>query len=141
VVTVAGVQIVEAGVGVALERAREVLQMLSRALATPIRRVPKQHRGGIAAACRTAIPHGHPPSSRLGLAASRFEHRYRRTVGMQLGGPDHVTAQGVDERIEQMEALPHPLGECGTFQLDVFARIACREILDVLRLAGVRPGG
>jgi len=115
-----------------------VLQVLRRTFATPIRRVPKQHRGRFDAAGRTVIAHVHPQAPRLGLTAPRFEHWHRRIVGMQFGGLEHVTAQGIDERIEEMEALADPLGERGTFQFDAFTCVDLRLAVQRLVISVLR---
>jgi len=54
------VKLIEAGIGVRLQRTGEVRQMGSRSLALAIGAVAKEHRRGIGTARRPIIPHVRP---------------------------------------------------------------------------------
>jgi len=109
-----------------LQYAAEVLQVLRWALAPTIRCVVEHHSRRLVAAGGPVIAHVHPEPPSLGLAAARFKHRYGRIVRVQLGGPQYVAPEGLDQRVEQMEALAHPLGERRALQLYAFPGVDLR---------------
>src|ERR1019366_6201985 len=94
------VQMMEPCIGVRLQAALEVLQMLPRMLALAIFRVrePDGRRG--------IFPRGpvvtdiSPETSSLGLAAARRKHRHRRIVGVKLGSCKHMLLNRIDQRSE-----------------------------------------
>src|ERR1700728_2787695 len=94
------IQMMEAGIGVGLQRAREVLQMFPGVFALTVRRVGEPNGGCGAGACRTVIAHVGPEPARLRLPVARREHRYRRVVGVQLRGTENMTAHRFNQRRE-----------------------------------------
>src|SRR5450755_2886055 len=79
------IQMMEPGIGVCLQTALEVLQMLPWTLALAILRVREPDGGCSIFARGPVIADISPETSGLGLAAARRKHRHRRIVGVQLG--------------------------------------------------------
>src|SRR5215467_3411077 len=78
------VQLVEPGVGVGLQAAGKIPQMLLRMIALAIRRVREPNRRRIRRPTGPVIANVRPQASRLGLSCPRRQHRYWRVVGVQL---------------------------------------------------------
>src|SRR5262245_27227636 len=84
------VKLIETCVGIGLQRAAKLLQVLFGMLALAIRRVSEPHRGSGTVARRTIIANISPQSSRLRLALARSQYRHRRVIGVQFAGGHHV---------------------------------------------------
>ena len=84
------VELIEARVGIGLQRAAKLLQMLRGMLALAIRRVGKPHGGRGGVARRTIIANVGPQAPGLRLALARSQHRHRRVIGVQLTRGHHV---------------------------------------------------
>ena len=91
---------VEARVGVGLHRAREVLQMFPRMLALPIGRIGEPNGGCGVVVRRAIISYVGPEPAGLGLPVARSEHRHGCVIGVQLRGPENVTAHRINQRRE-----------------------------------------
>src|SRR5271170_7620402 len=76
------VEMMEPCIGVRLQTALEVLQMLSWMLALAILRVCEPNRWRSVFAGRPVIANISPEPAGLGLATTRCKHRHRRIVGV-----------------------------------------------------------
>ena len=92
------VQMMEPCIGVRLQAALEVLQMLPRMLALAILRVrePDSRRGIFTGG--PVVAHIGPETAGLGLAAARRKHRHRCIVGVKLGSCEHMLLNRIDQR-------------------------------------------
>src|SRR3546814_5286747 len=71
--------------------------------------IPGERRGG---GTRCAVIDDISPEPRLrGAALAGHEHRYRRVVGVELGGLQPFLADTADNGIEQMRGLARPAGK------------------------------
>ena len=90
------IELIESRIGIRLQRAAKLFQMLRGMFAFAIGRVgePNGGRGGVAR--RTIIANIRPQSPCLGLALARSQHRHRRVIGVQFAGGHHVATQRID---------------------------------------------
>src|ERR1035437_1229250 len=86
------VEMMKSGVGIGLQCALVVLQVLPGMLALAVRRVSEPHGRSSCICGWPVIPHIGPEPSDPGLAVAWGEHRDWRVVGVQLAGRHHVTA-------------------------------------------------
>jgi len=84
------VEMMKSGIGIGLQRALEVLQVLPGMLALAIFRVGEPDGGRGVFAGRPVVAHIGPESARLRLAIARREHRDRSVVGVELGSSEHM---------------------------------------------------
>src|SRR5271163_3361145 len=94
------VQMMEPCIGVRLQAALEVLQMLSWMFSLAILRVgePDGRRGIFTS--WPVVAHISPETPGLRLATSRRKHRHRRIVGVKLGSGEHMLLNRIDQRRE-----------------------------------------
>src|SRR3546814_6415155 len=82
--------------------------------------IPGERRGG---GTRCAVIDDISPEPRLrGAALAGHEHRYRRVVGVELGGLQPFLADTADNGIEQMRGLARPAGKGRTIGVDTLRR-------------------
>ena len=94
------VKVMKARVGVGLQSALEVLQVLARVFALAVFRVSKPHgRRGLFAGW-AFIAHIGPQAAGLGLARSRRQHRHGCIAGMNLASRQDMLAQRIHQRVE-----------------------------------------
>src|SRR5690242_14154999 len=91
----------EAGVGVSLQYAAEILEVLLRMKAPTIGRVGEPDRRRRFNASRAIIANIGPESSGLGPATPWRQHRNRRVVGMKLGTGHDMPANSFNEGCKQ----------------------------------------
>ena len=94
------IELIEACVGIGLQRALKLLQMPLGMFAFAIRRIGKPDRGCGRIAGRTIIANISPQASRLGLALARSQHRHRRVIGVQFARADHIAPQRFHQRLQ-----------------------------------------
>ena len=94
------VQMMEPCIGVRLQAALEVLQMLPRMLTLAILRVREPDSRRSISTRGPVIAHISPQPAGLGLAAARRKHRHRRIVGVELGSGQHMLRNRIDQRSE-----------------------------------------
>lgn len=111
------IQAVETRIGICLQDAAKVLQMLAGALTLTIRRIAKQHGGRIGATGGPVIAHVSPQPSILGLAGTGSQHWDRGVIGMQLVRTHDVVSQGPDQWVDQRTDRSDPVGERGAIEL------------------------
>ena len=90
----------KAGVGICLQCACEILQVLAGMFALAIRRVGEPYGGRGALTGRAIITHICPEPAGLRLAVAGSQYRDRRVIGMDLRRAENVTAHGIDPRRE-----------------------------------------
>jgi len=78
------IEMMKAGVGIGLQSAFEVLQMLPGMLALAIRRVGEPNGWSGVFTGRSFIAHISPEAASPGLSVTRSEYRNRRIIGMNL---------------------------------------------------------
>jgi hypothetical protein len=113
----------ESRVGICLQCACEILQVLAGMFALPIRRVGEPYGGRGALTGRAIIPHVRPQPASLRLAVARSEYRDRRVIGMDLRCTENVTAHGIDQRREQLARGTDPSSQRGAIQFNALPRI------------------
>ena len=94
------IQMMEPGIGVCLQTALEVLQMLPWTLAFAILRVREPNRRRYIFTCWPVVAHISPETAGLGLAAARRKHRHRCIVCVKLGSCKHMLPNRIDQRSE-----------------------------------------
>ncbi|VVE58437.1 hypothetical protein PHO31112_05319 [Pandoraea horticolens] len=112
-----------AAIGIGLKRAFELGQVLLRMLALAVRGVGEPDCGRRGVARVPVIAHIDPQPSRLCLAVAGSEHRHRGIVGMQFRGRHHVSAQCLDQRLQQVRTVAHPFRQQRAIQSHAFACI------------------
>src|ERR1019366_6494878 len=132
------VEMLEASIGVSLERTAIVLQVLAWVLALTIRRVGEPYGGGGRIARWPVVADIGPEPSGLGPAVARREHRDRRVVGVQLAGGHDMIANSFNQRSQQFAGCAHPSGECRAIQVDALASIDLRLPVERLMIGILR---
>ena len=132
------VQMMKSGIGIGLQGAGEVLQMLARMFTLAIFRVGEPDSGRGLFARRPVVAHISPETSGLGLAVAGREHRHRRIVGMQLAAGEHMLLNRIDQRGEQIAGCTNPAGQRRARDLHSLAGINLRlpeerQVVSVLR--------
>lgn len=92
----------ESGIRVSLQNAAEAGQMPLWMFAFSIRRVGEPDGGRCGVASRTAVADIGPEPPDLRSAGARRQHPQWRVVSMQLVGAHHITAQNLDQRLDQI---------------------------------------
>lgn len=120
------VEMLEASIGVGLERTAVELQVLAWVLALAIGREGEPHGGCGRIARWSVVADVGPEPSGLGPAVARREHWNRRVVGMKLARGHDMIANSFNQRSQQFAGCAHPSGECRAIQVDAFAGIDLR---------------
>ena len=115
------IEIVEPGIGIGLQDAGIVGQVLARMLATTVARVVEQGRRWRRTAERPVIAHVGPKPARDGLAAG--QHRHGGVVAMDPRGTQHVGSYQRHQRRQCGRAGADPVRHGGDVEVDVLAGV------------------
>src|SRR5215469_334320 len=132
------VQLIETGVGIRLQTAGKIPQMLSRMIAFAIRRVRKPNRWWIRGPTGPVVANISPQAPGLSLSCPRRQHGYWRVVGVQLVAVENVTPQYFHQRRHQFARRSYPPGEGRAFQIHSLPSVDLRlpiqrQVIGVLR--------
>ena len=120
------VEMLEASIGIGLERTPVKLKVLARMFSLAVWREAEPHGGCSCIAGWPVIADISPEPPGLGLAVARRKHWHRRIVGVQLAGGHDMVANRFNQRSQQFAGCAHPSGECRAIQVDAFASIYLR---------------
>src|SRR5271168_2050507 len=132
------VQMLEASIGVGLERTLVELEVLAWVLALAIRSVGEPCGGCRRIARWPVVADIGPESSDLRPAVARREHWYRRVVGVQLACGHDMIANSFNQRSQQFAGCAHPSGKGRAIQVDAFASIDLRLPVERLMIGILR---
>ena len=124
------VEMMEPGIGVGLQAALEVLQMLPWMLALAILRVREPDSRRSIFAGGPVIAHISPETPGFRLATARRKHRHRRIVGVKLGSGEHMLLNRIDQRSEQLARSTDPSGQRGALDLNSLASVDLRLAIE-----------
>src|SRR5579863_3401683 len=102
------VEMMEARIGVSLQGAVEVLQMLSRMFSSAVFRIGEPDSGSGLFVRWSVVANISPKPSSLGLAVAGRKHRHGRIVSMKLATGKDMLADGVHQRTEQIAGCTNP---------------------------------
>src|SRR5665213_2997502 len=102
------VDMLEAGIGISLERTPVELKVLARMFSLAVWREGEPHGGCSCIARWPVIADISPEPSGLRLAVARREHRDRRVVGVQLAGGHNMIANSFNQWRQQFAGCAHP---------------------------------
>ena len=128
------VEMLEACIGIRLERTLIELEVLAWVLALTIGRVGEPHGGCGRIARWPVVADIGPEPSGLGPPVARREYWNRRVVGMQLACGHDMIANRFNQRSQQLPGCAHPSGECRAIQIDTFASIDLRLLVERLMI-------
>src|ERR1039458_3040161 len=124
------VQMMEPCIGVCLQAALEVLQMLLWMLALAIFRVREPDGRRSIFSRGPVIAHIGPKPARFGLATARCKYRHRRIVGVKLGSSEHMLLNRIDQRSEQLTCSAYPARQSRPLNLNSLASINLRLAIE-----------
>src|SRR5258706_10140918 len=132
------VEMLEASIGVGLERTLVELEVLAWVLALAIGRVGEPYGGCSRIARWQVVADIGPESPDLRPAVARREHRDRRVVGVQLACGHDMIANSFNQRSQQFAGCAHPSGKGRAIQVDAFASIDLRLPVERLMIGILR---
>ncbi len=112
------IELVEAGIGVGLQEAREAGQVRRRPFALAVRRKEEDRRRRAGITRRPVVADIDPQPPGLGAATAGIEYRHRRVVGMDLGRGKDVGGQPLAQRLQQPSHPSDPVGERRAVKFD-----------------------
>ena len=132
------VKLLEACIGVGLERTLVELQMQPWVLSLAVGRVGEPDGGCGRIARWPVVADISPEPSGLGPAVAWREHRDRRVVGVQLARGHDMIANSFNQRSQKFAGCAHPSSECRAIQVDAFASIDLRLPVERLMIGILR---
>ena len=112
----------EPAVGVGLQETFEVREMGGRVFAAAVGTVEVDRRRRCGTAERPVVADIDPQSPGPGSAQTGLQHRHRRVVAVDLLGGKRVTADSLDDWLQQPDRLPDPIAQCRAVEVEALGR-------------------